>query len=134
MKRGTVAELDSQSFSDVFETDPGLFRACVWTWRGQGIDHPEDQGFSIHCDINAYGNGRLRVGEAVYHRILDERLQDETRNPHGGTCLGIRNDDDQPVSKSPLLQLKIQSHKVQLVVQPRELMFSGLQRTAHEIA
>src|SRR5207253_89512 len=76
----------------------------------------------------------LVPGEPVHHGVLDERLQDQARNPGARVRLAGGNLDGEPIGEAPLLQLEVQRDELQLIREARELAFPGVQEPPQQIA
>src|SRR5205823_1912016 len=102
--------------------------------RRHGVDDPQRQLLALDTSLEADRDCTLVPGEPVHHRVLDERLQDQARNPGARVRLAGGNLDGEPIGEAPLLQLEVQSDKLQLIREARELALPGVQEPPQQIA
>src|SRR4029077_2770396 len=74
------------------------------------------------------------VGEAVDHRILDQRLQDQTRHPDRGHIGAVLHVHREAVREAADLQAEIELDELQLVAQLREVALPRLQQAPQQVA
>ncbi len=71
--------------------------------------------------------------QAVDHGVLDQRLQNQARHPHGRNFRRVGQLDIQAIGEAPLLQLQVQPCELQLIGQPREIALAGIEQPAQQI-
>jgi hypothetical protein len=130
IQQGARIELHGQAFAHILDADAVIARDFV---VGNRIAHAQCQGSVRRRHGDAHHDRTLVTRQPMDHRIFDQRLQNEARDPNRGNFVGRRQLHGEPICKSPLLQFEVQPHELDLVGQAGEVALSGTQQPAQQI-